>query len=602
VVFSADNTRLAVSELHGTGRINIWDLTAGKKVRAIACPIGQYTPFDLSPDGNILAAGVGPCIQLWDTASGKRLLQQEAHERPPIALAVSGDGKTIASMDAVAVAHVWEVKTGRQIERLDAPPLRPWKPEEGPPHWYPFEAPLLIFTPQGKVQALGQSQARWSSQDAYSHSMVHQFDLATQKLVRSYAGHKTPIGFFALAADGKTLAGVIGRHIHLWNTASGKERLAIAWREENPKQQANLYGLPRPPLLAFSPDGRTIAGWGFRRAAPEKIAATITLWEVATGKVRGQLEDDLPPTGWAGGGRQGPVSPVFNLEDSSLTLAPDGQTVALGYGDTIRLWDVGQNREIRRFGGSVDGKRVAFSPDGKLLAAAGKDGSIFLWEVATGTRLPSVKTAGRFTCFRFLPDGRTLATGGEDSAVLLWDLAHFATPAGAAPAPADLEALWQDLAGDDGSKAGNAVRTLHRAGAAGVNYLKGKLQPIAPADAEMLRKLCADLDSDTFSVRNKAARALANLGDLALPALRTNDGGKRSLESQRRVDALLEKLEGAGPTPAELRSLRAIEALEHIGSDAARQVLEALAAGAPEHRVTVAAGEASRRLRLRQAP
>src|SRR5260370_14240200 len=278
VVFSAADNSLAISERYN--RIRIWNLDTGKQVRDIPCPIGQYTAFDLSPDGRVLAIGVGPCIQLWDTATGQRLLRQQGPERPPIALTCYADGKRSASIDADAVAPVWNSQTGRHSERLEAPPPGDQY------HYYPFEAPILIFNPQGKVQVLGKSRNQWGNQDGNSHTMVHQVDLATKKLVQSYGSHQTPVGSFAVSEDGQTLAGVMGRHIRLWKTATGKESAAVGWDEEIAKAKGDNSNLPRPPILTFSPDGRIIASRGYRQVAADKLVVSNTLWELPRAKIR----------------------------------------------------------------------------------------------------------------------------------------------------------------------------------------------------------------------------------------------------------------------------------------------------------------------------
>jgi hypothetical protein len=98
--------------------------------------------------------------------------------------------------------------------------------------------------------------------------------------------------------------------------------------------------------------------------------------------------------------------------------------------------------------------------------------------------------------------------------------------------------------------------------------------------------LIADLDSRTFAAREKASRELEALDKLVQPALRRALQGHPSPEVRMRVERLLAKLETAVASPEQLRSLRAVEALEHLGTPAARRLLAALAQGAPEARLT----------------
>jgi hypothetical protein len=108
-----------------------------------------------------------------------------------------------------------------------------------------------------------------------------------------------------------------------------------------------------------------------------------------------------------------------------------------------------------------------------------------------------------------------------------------------------------------------------------------------------------ELEDPKYAVRDKARRELEHLGDLVLPALRQRQQDSPPLLSQRQIESLRDKLEAAPPSRELLRVLRAIEVLELIGSAEARRILESLAAGVPEHRVTQAAADALRRLRLR---
>src|SRR5205823_14578175 len=115
-----------------------------------------------------------------------------------------------------------------------------------------------------------------------------------------------------------------------------------------------------------------------------------------------------------------------------------------------------------------------------------------------------------------------------------------------------------------------------------VSFLKGQLRPVASADPRRIAQLIADLDSDHAIVRDKASRELERLGELAEPALRQARAGQPSPELCRRVDRFLEGLRCPVTDPERLRALRAVAALEHIGSPGARRLLADLAKGAPQ--------------------
>jgi hypothetical protein len=97
-------------------------------------------------------------------------------------------------------------------------------------------------------------------------------------------------------------------------------------------------------------------------------------------------------------------------------------------------------------------------------------------------------------------------------------------------------------------------------------------------------------------VRQRAFVTLEKFGDLALPILEKALDGKPSLEMRRRVEALLQKLDQTPPAPACLPQMRALEALELIGTGLARTFLEALARGEPRALLTDQANAACLRL------
>jgi hypothetical protein len=159
-----------------------------------------------------------------------------------------------------------------------------------------------------------------------------------------------------------------------------------------------------------------------------------------------------------------------------------------------------------------------------------------------------------------------------------------------------MEKLWDELASDDAAKAFKAMGQMAGVPAETTALLKSKLKPVDPPDPKVVKQLLDDLNSETYTVRQKASVQLEKLADLAGPALREKLETKPSLEMRKRIEALLDKLDGPVTLPELLRSLRAVELLELIGTPEARQVLVPLSKGAPGHRMTEAAQGAVMRL------
>jgi HEAT repeat protein len=174
------------------------------------------------------------------------------------------------------------------------------------------------------------------------------------------------------------------------------------------------------------------------------------------------------------------------------------------------------------------------------------------------------------------PDDRLAARWGEEDD-LLW--------AGLALDPlAAYRATWT-LAMDDG----RAVRLLRE-----------RLRPVPAADSRRLARLIADLDSEDFRTRERAASDLGRLREAAELCLRQALAAPRSAEVRRRVEVLLERL--AASSVERLREGRAVSVLEQINTADARRVLAGIAEGAAEAHLTQEARAARARLDRQPEP
>jgi dipeptidyl aminopeptidase/acylaminoacyl peptidase len=335
---------------------------------------------------------------------------------------------------------------------------------------------------------------------------------------------------------------------------------------------------------ALSPDGKRLA----TADAREKI---IRLWEAGAGKEVGQL---LRESGTV----------------HSLAFSPDGRLLAALYVQSrlervappdlgVFVWEVGTGKAIGRIRGPHDNiTPLLFSPDGKSIVTADPN-TIRVWEVASGQerrrfqrpRTPSYALA-------FSPEGRLLASASVEGTALVWDVTGHQSPEPSRPAdeqPRELETLWTWLASADARRAYQALWAFVHAQDA-VPFLQQRLRPVAGPEPSRLARWVTELDSDQFAVRQKAVQELEKLGELARPALRQALAAKPTLEARRRLEQLLKKLDEPLRDPDVLRALRALEVLEHHAGPKARRVLETLAAGAPEARLTREARAALERL------
>jgi len=126
-----------------------------------------------------------------------------------------------------------------------------------------------------------------------------------------------------------------------------------------------------------------------------------------------------------------PIAPFsgFVNQVRALAFSADGKLLAAAGGNPaqfgeLRILDVAQRRELHTIRGHRDNIfSVAFSPNGKLLATCSYDKLIKLWDVATGTELKTLKdhTDAVFSV-AFSPDGKLLASASADRTVKIWDV------------------------------------------------------------------------------------------------------------------------------------------------------------------------------------
>jgi len=292
----------------------------------------------------------------------------------------------------------------------------------------------------------------------------------------------------------------------------------------------------------------------------------------------------------------------------SLAFSPDGRWLASATsGESfLRLRDPSTGKELRRIEGQANTvAALAFSPDGRSLAAGGWDGTVRIHELASNQeRHRFLGHQGEITALSFARDGQSLASASSDTTILIWDVDGRKQPGKASILKLSskaLDASWADLASDDAEKAYRALRSLIAVPTQTVPFFTKQLHTVpvpSAAETEHVKLLLSDLGNERFEKRRQATAELEAQRESIEPQLRDFLQHKPPLESRQRVEQILRK--GEGRTPERLRIVRAVEALEHIGDPAARQLLDKLSQGARHALLTQEAKAASTRLQNRE--
>jgi WD40 repeat protein len=572
--------------------IREWDSATGKEIRQLGDKEGRMvfnrfgfgfaggSRMAISPDGATLAVpSQDHAVRFVDLASGKEVAPPAGgHTGSVLSVDFTADGKRLWTQGADGTIRQWDTVNGKELEPLKLPST----------------AYFANVSPDGKyalMQPLGPST-------------LPLIETATGKEIGKIEGPPNEFGAkVVFSPDGKAVAirWQQSRKVEIFEVPSLRSRKVVGINTGMPEPGQPFGPNQRIalPTLLFSADGKLLGGY----SDPN----TFSVWEASSGRVLTQITTPMPSAIYGG---------AFSL---------DGRCLAADMGDgTVHLYELATGGKRRSYGakppapknnnmmggnfavvgynGFNDGpsSKVTFSPDGKKLVHAGLDRLIHVWDVETGKELAALKGhSGAVNTVAFAPNGKQLASASNDTTALLWDVSALSAPAVAEkPLPADqVEARWAALLGGEADKAFAAICELSASPKEAVLLLGKHLQPAPPIDMKEVQKLIDELGSDVYKVRQKANAELLKMGERAVPAIDKALAKQPALETKTRLEQVRAKLTAVVLTDDKLRTYRAVEVLERIGTPEARQVLQTLADGAPGAFSTTTAQAALDRLK-----
>jgi RNA polymerase sigma factor (sigma-70 family) len=589
--FTTDGKRLITSA--SKRYFQIWNLTTGKEeagsTEQSAAYRRQASAVAMSADGKRFATArqSDGRVDIWDTQTGKPVIELATHRDAIVAVAVSPEGNLAATLGRDGLLRTWGLVKGQPMKAIPAPldekRLGPFQPLRG-----------LTFTPDGRGLFFRGSDELMLVDPKTGKA------LSLPAPLRNRRDH---VGGFS--ADGRTLATISGDKVTLWDWPTTSIRTAFTV-PLNPQRPAGVKNEGPETVVvnsvALSNDGRLVFTNSTRRLTNPPhhgYQNSNDVWDGRTGKHLHRLtapQTEHPPGVFSPDGR------VLYVGGHSLDFR-ERRTA-----DALTAWDPTTGSLLRRLAEPrQEAKRpprrtslrmvgaLAVSPDGRLLAVAEQPYSpgnlLRLYETASGGILKELVGHDRsVTDMAFTPDGRRLVTVSEDQTGLIWDV----TPPALGDAGAKLlPQVWDALAASDPKLGYNAVAALTANPREAIALLRKQLRAApVPTDAD-LDRLVGQLDADSFAERQKAMAELERFGPNAVAGVKARLKQSPPLEVRKRLLLFLEKHDG--PNPHQFRCARAVAALEAIEAPEARALLAELAKGPSTDVLTREAQAAIRR-------
>jgi WD40 repeat protein len=398
---------------------------------------------------------------------------------------------------------------------------------------------------------------------------MHAYDLRRSRAFPKFPTNGKPLAL-ALSADGSTIARAESGGgkvvVRIWDSDSGEERSHFSVVSEDPKKA----------MLALSPNGRLVSVF-----VEDRIKGVV-----CSGMLRTKNFREVHTFGDA---------PVL-----CMAFSGDAERLAVVQEGIIKLYHgyMGGTRGEHLVKG-LRAEAVAFSPDNRALALASpgdREKKLELFELASGgMRLTrTVPSKDGPPVLAFSPRGGSLATDGNEGKPIRWDLAgRYSTRGGATPDT--LKALFSRSA----EKGQKAITQLMGSPGRSVRLLRTQLRPARkPPDNETIEQWIALADDWDEKLAARAQKAIVDAGYLALSPLRVARWEVKDKEVRAGLERLIEEA-GHPVSRRRLRNLRAVEALERLGTPEARKFLKELAEGWPTDELTTAVWRALYRMERR---
>lgn len=337
--------------------------------RSLTSKFTSAASSSFSPDNSSLIKPASSQVEL------AALPSKNGHLDWVTSVAISPDGKTLASSSRDMTLKLWNLQTGALIKNLNG-------------HFDPIQFATLL--PNGTSLISGSDDGHiilWDLQSGSQRSLMGD----------PYLSAPTILETIAVSANGKVLASS--------STDTGSTIVLQDIPTGNLIKEISGYSLAQ--TIALSPNGQLLVS--------SNMNSPMKVWNLNTGRLILNLPDEPD---W------------MSLSDSSvqahaLAISPDNQTLASGgWRGLITLWNLKTGQRIRSFTGHAElVNTLTISPDGKMLVSGSHDRLVRVWNLQTGELLHTLSGhQGMILSLDIGPDNQTLVSGSEDHTIKIWHL------------------------------------------------------------------------------------------------------------------------------------------------------------------------------------